>query len=451
MTDIKIFKELEQLLAVAKEASGVPGCVAAVYHKGEFYEAAAGVVNFKTNVAVTTDSVFQIGSITKSFTATLAMMLVSEGKLDLDSPVTDYLSNFTIAERSAAQTITIRHLLTHTSGIDGDLITDTGRGDDALEKFVELLQDVALLYPQGRFFSYANIGYIILGRIIEVIEGLSFEKVMRNRILNPLGMAHAAMSAEEALFFNTAIGHEMGAEGLHYAETAYAPRSNAPSGTVLGMSARDLLKFARFHMNRGVNEKNVRLLDEEIAAEMTKVHVEIPLSGRYTSWGLGWMQYYWDGADSFGHDGGWMGISAYLRISPENDFAAVLFANGPGAAQLYQDVMEPLLLAGTGGLPPELPCAPDQNNFNLSLYCGRYGRHGQHIDVFETDGQLKASLGGEYMDGSTLDFDVNLLQKDKVSCDFSIVPKPVSGYFLEFSDEGCPEFFHITERAFRRQ
>ncbi len=450
MTDVKIFENLDDLLTKAQKTSGVPGCVAAVYHNGKYYEAAAGVVNFKTAVPVTTESVFQIGSITKSFTATLVMMMVWEGKIDLDATITDYLPDFKLAEAGAAQSITIRHLLSHTSGIDGDLTTDTGRGDDCLEKFVNLLSDAKQLHAPGQFFSYCNVGYIILGRVIEVLENATFETVFQQRLLIPLGLKHSAISAEEALFYNTAIGHEMDEDGLRHAETAYAPRSNTPSGTVLGMSARDLLNFARFHMKGGVTLHDERLMNENMAAIMQKPQVLIPLSSRYTSWGLGWMQYYWGGADTYGHDGGWMGMSAYLRISPAHDFAVVLFANGPNSSQLYMDVMDPLLMAGTGALPPDLPEPPSQTVSNLSLYCGRYARHGQHIDIVNEGGALKACLAGEYMDGVNLEFDLNLLQRDRASCLFPGFPKVASGYFLDFDDEGRPCYFHVTERAFRR-
>ncbi|MFC7049464.1 serine hydrolase domain-containing protein [Emcibacter nanhaiensis] len=451
MSGNDIFYNLQELLGTARQATDVPGAVAAVYHKGEIYQAAAGVVNFRTGVAVTQDSVFQIGSVTKSLTATLVMMLVEEGKLDLEAPVTKYLDHFNLAQKEKTALITLRHLLSHTSGIDGDLIADTGRGEDCLEKFIRLLDGVNLLHEPGEFFSYCNVGYIILGRIIELVEGAPFDKVLKERLLVPLGLDHAVMFAEEALFFNTAIGHVMGPRGLDHAETAFAPRSNAPSGTVLGMSARDLLMFARFHMNKGVTAKGKRLVQEKTIAEMQKPQVRIPLSGRYTSWGLGWMQYYWDGADMTGHDGGWMGMSAYLRFSPRHDFAAVLLANGPGALQLYRAVMEPFLLAGAGFRAPALPAAPDQKNFDLSRYCGRYVRHGQSIDITLQGSRLKACLGGEYMDGATMEFDVNLIEHNRASCSFDGIPMPVSGYFPGFSGKGRPAYFHVTERAFRRR
>lgn len=444
-----IFATLGERLAAGRESSGVPGCVAAVYHRGRIYEAAAGVLDFETQTPVSVDSIFQIGSITKSFTATLAMMLVAEGRLELDTAITRYLPDFRLSVPGTADRITIRQLLCHTSGIDGDLIEDTGSEDDCIERFVARLADVGLLHEPGQFFSYCNVGYIVLGRIIEVIERAPFETVLRKRLLEPLGLASAVLGSGDAAGPARATGHEGDGGALRRAAMPYSPRSNGPSGTTLGMSARDLLTFACFHMNAGVLPCGEELLSAPLVSAMRQPQVQTPFSSRYTSWGLGWMQYYWHGADTFGHDGGWAGISAYLRISPRRDFAVVLFANGPGSARLYQEVMEPALLAGTGSLPPVLPEAPAQSGFDLTAYCGRYARHGQYIDVGLEGDVLKAMLAGTYQEDG-IAFKVKLLNRARARCRFPGLPQPISGYFLELDQNGIPAFFHVTERAFRR-
>ena len=107
--------------------------------KDEVVEAAYGVLNKVTGVETTTDSVFQIGSITKVYTATVAMQLVDEGLLELDAPIVDVLPELRLADDEVTKQVTMRHLLSHTSGIDGDVFTDTGRGDDCLEKYVAQL------------------------------------------------------------------------------------------------------------------------------------------------------------------------------------------------------------------------------------------------------------------------------------------------------------------------
>ncbi|MEV4896078.1 serine hydrolase domain-containing protein, partial [Nonomuraea sp. NPDC055795] len=149
--------------------SQVPGAVVAIGHGERTVDVAAGVLNTATGVEATADSIFQIGSITKVLTATLAMQLVDEGELDLDAPVRRYLPEFRIADERAAARITVRHLLCHVAGFEGDIFTDTGKGDDCVEKYVDVLREVPQLFEPGEMFSYNNAGFCVLGRIIEVV------------------------------------------------------------------------------------------------------------------------------------------------------------------------------------------------------------------------------------------------------------------------------------------
>ena len=129
-----------------------------------------------------TDSVFQIGSITKVWTATVVMQLVDEGLLDLDAPVVEVLPELRLADPDVTKQVTMRHLLTHTSGIDGDVFTDTGRGDDCLEKYVGLLGEAAQNHPLGATWSYCNSGFSLLGRVIEKLTGQTWDEALRDRL-----------------------------------------------------------------------------------------------------------------------------------------------------------------------------------------------------------------------------------------------------------------------------
>src|SRR5688500_7087716 len=119
-------KELQSRLEELTKKHKVVGAAVGVLHDGEGTEAAAGVVNLNTGVEVTPDTVFQIGSMGKSWTATVVMQMVDEGKLDLDVPVQTYLPTFKVADPEVSAKVTLRHLLPHTSGIDGDHFPDTG-------------------------------------------------------------------------------------------------------------------------------------------------------------------------------------------------------------------------------------------------------------------------------------------------------------------------------------
>src|SRR5213078_3078408 len=118
-----------------------------VLQDGKITQAAAGVINLDTGVEATTDTLFQIGSISKVWTTTVIMQLADEGKLDLDAPVQTYLPGFKVADPEVSAAVTLRHLLTHTSGIDGDHFEDFGRGDDCLERYVDACATLGQTHP----------------------------------------------------------------------------------------------------------------------------------------------------------------------------------------------------------------------------------------------------------------------------------------------------------------
>ena len=200
-------KTLQDRLADLRERHGVPGASLAVLHDDDVRTAASGILNLDTGVEATTDSLFQIGSITKVWTATLAMQLVDEGLLDLDVPIRTYLPDFRVADEGTSKAVTTRHLLTHTSGIDGDHFADTGRGDDVLERYVASCASLRCVLPLGATMSYCNTGFAILGRIVEVLRGSTWDAALQSHLVEPLELGHTATLPEDVLRFRAAIGH----------------------------------------------------------------------------------------------------------------------------------------------------------------------------------------------------------------------------------------------------
>ena len=179
-------RPLADLLEEGIARSKSPGASFAMFHDGQLHAAAAGILSVETGQRTTVNSMYQIGSITKVFTATLVLQLVEEGRLDLDKPIIEYLPDFMCADRAARARITTRHLLSHTSGLDGDFITDTGFGEDALRRYVDRCALLPQLHEPGNGFSYCNSGYVIAGRIVEVLRGRSWDHEFSSRILAPL-------------------------------------------------------------------------------------------------------------------------------------------------------------------------------------------------------------------------------------------------------------------------
>ena len=160
----------------------VPGATLAVGRGDELFDFATGVLNLSTGVETTTGSVFQIGSNTKVFTTTLIMQLVDAGQVELDAPVRRYLPDFALADPTAADEITVRQLLNHTSGIQGDYFTGFGRGDEAIERYVASLADIDLVHRPGQMWSYCNSGFAVAGRVAEVLAGIPYNKLLKERI-----------------------------------------------------------------------------------------------------------------------------------------------------------------------------------------------------------------------------------------------------------------------------
>ena len=169
----------QRRLEVLAKKHHVPGAQLGILDGDEIVDVAYGVLNNRTGQPATTDSVFQIGSISKVWTATVVMQLVDEGLIALDTPVVEVLPELQLSDPDVTKQLTIWHLLTHTSGIDGDVFTDTGRGDDCLEKYTELLADVAQNHPLGATWSYCNSGWSLLGRVIEKLTDQTWDQAMR--------------------------------------------------------------------------------------------------------------------------------------------------------------------------------------------------------------------------------------------------------------------------------
>jgi CubicO group peptidase (beta-lactamase class C family) len=401
----------------------VPGAAVAVAVDGHVIDHAAGVLSKATGVEATVDSVFQVGSITKVWTSTLVMQLVDEGAIELDAPVRRYLSEFRLADKAAAAAITVRQLLCHTAGFEGDIFTDTGTGDDCLEKYVPTLAEVEQLFPPGERFSYNNAGYCVLGRIVEVLRGKPFDDCMREHIFGPLGLTHAANGPYEAILHRAAVGH---LQPTPDADPQPAPvwalaRSNAPAGSMLAMRPRDLVTFARMHVKGGTAPDGTVVLSPDSVKAMQQRQVEVPRLGLMgNAWGLGWELFDWPGGRVIGHDGGTVGQSALLRVVPDGDVVIALLTNGGNPIAVYTELFHYLLRELAGIEMPPLPTPPAQREpIDAERYVGTYAAEIVEIVVSQdeqgrvwleqTPKGVLAQLGGEVerqelvrLDGDTL-------------------------------------------------
>ena len=261
-------------------------------------------------------------------------MLVQEGRLDLDTPIRAYLPEFRVQDEQAAAVVTPRNLLSHTSGFDGDHFTDTGRGDDALEFYVAGCADLPQIAPPGLIWSYSNSGYSILGRIVEVLHGETFENVLRERIFEPLALEHTVSFADEAIVHPVSVGHDPDQEAQQLAVSSpwALARAFGPMGAAVIASAGDVLRFVQPHLGGGA------LLDASLVAAMQEEQVGSSTICSGHAWGLGWILDRWGEIDVIGHDGNSIGQNAFMRVAPGERFGFCLQTNVGSALLLYREL-----------------------------------------------------------------------------------------------------------------
>ncbi|MGH4030980.1 serine hydrolase domain-containing protein [Actinomycetota bacterium Odt1-20B] len=377
--------------------SDVPGASLAFCHDGRVHRFATGVLNTATGAAVHTDSLFQIGSVTKVWTATQLMLLVEQGRLALDARVVDVLPGFTVRDPDAGARITVRHLLTHTSGVDGDLFLDTGRGDDCLERYVAACADLEQTFPVGDSHSYCNSGFVVAGRLVEHVTGQVWDRALREQICEPLGLAHTWTLPEDVLRFGAAMGHTDSGE---VAPAWGLPRSVGPAGLICA-SAADVVAFGRAHLTPGA------LLADPAVMWRPQVDLPNPHDGG-RQWGIGWCLDEWDGQQVLSHTGDTIGQHAALWVLPDtgagsgtgtgSDTGAAsgagtviaVLTNGGRSAE-FQHRLVGELLAELHQVVVPAPIAPPQRPVAVEVapFTGVYERAGSRIHVTAHDGRLR--------------------------------------------------------------
>src|SRR2546421_6376235 len=162
--------KLGKVVEAAMKEFDVPGVSVGILHEGKELTAGYGITNIEFPLPVDDETLFQIGSTTKTFTATAIMQLVDDGLVDLEAPVRSFLPKFRVSEEAIGDQILVRHLLTHMGGWLGDYFDDVGRGEDALRRIVSRMASrTPQLTPLGKWWSYNNAGFYVAGRIIEVV------------------------------------------------------------------------------------------------------------------------------------------------------------------------------------------------------------------------------------------------------------------------------------------
>ena len=330
------FDELGEVIGQAMARHRVPGVAIGIYHDGAEETAGFGVTTIENPLPVDADTLFQIGSISKTYTGTIIMRLVEEGRLDLNAPVRAYVPELRLADEAVASRVTLRHLLTHTAGWAGDFFVETGPGDNALALAVAHLVELPQLTPPGAVYSYNNAGFYLAGRVIKIVTGKPFEQAAREMIFEPLGMDRTFYAAADAITYRTSAGHLVWADDDQ--PTVARPwglaRCANPVGGIVS-SLRDQLRYARFHLGDGTVPNGARLLSPESMALMRTALART--DNGCGEVGVTWMLKPVGGERTVRHTGSTNGQQATLTMAPSRNFAFVALTNNNRGSLLHAE------------------------------------------------------------------------------------------------------------------
>ena len=385
--------ELQEKAAALAEEHRVPGVSAGILHDGEEHYAYHGVTSLENPLNVDESTLFQIGSTTKTYTATVIMRLVDEGRVRLDERVRTYVPEFTVQDEDAAAAVTVLQILNHTAGWAGDFFADTGAGDDALARYVARMAELAQVNPPGTIASYNNAAFSLAGRLIEKVTGTTYEQAVKDLLLDPVGLDESYFFGGDVMTRRFAVGHTLREreDRVAVARPVLLPRSAAPAGGIWA-TARDQVRYARFHLGDGTGGGGARVLTGESLELMRVPTFSLEGGALGDAVGISWMIRDAGGVRLVSHGGGTNGQISAFSIVPERGFAVAVLTNSSKGQELQQELVRWALerFLGVSEAEPE-PLHLDEAA--LREFCGAYRSDTSVVEVSAGDARLLVSLG----------------------------------------------------------
>jgi CubicO group peptidase (beta-lactamase class C family) len=294
----------------------IPGLSLLVVKSGKIVRAEGfGLANVELQVPVKPETIFQSGSVGKQFTATAVMMLVEEGKLRVDDPLTKYFADAPVSWKD----VTVRELLSHTAGF-GDYPKDFNfRKDWTEDEELKLIESIPLAYPPGTSWAYSNFGYVTLGILIHRVTGEFYSDFLQQRIFQPLGMQSTRIISEADIVPNRAAGYRLVKGELKNQEWV-APLVNTTADGSLYFSILDLAKWN----DALYTEKLLKHSSLDLMWTPVKLKNGQPNKGHY---GFGWFIDERSGHRCIHHDGSWQGFETAIDRYVDDQLTVVALAN----------------------------------------------------------------------------------------------------------------------------
>ena len=374
----------EQLREKVSEAGArleVPGVAVGVYHDGEEHYGFHGVTSIENPLPVDENTLFQFGSTGKTFTATAMLRLVDQGLVDLNETVRTYVPEFRLKDEDTAAKVKVGQLFNHTAGWSGDLLDNTGDGDDALALYVAKMADLEQVTPLGSTVSYNNASLSLAGRIIEKVTGKTYEQAIKELVFEPLGLTASYFFTNDIMTRRFAVGHTQHPDGKVAVARPWAlPRGSHPAGGI-SSTAGDQIKWARFHLGDGRAEDGSRVLAEELLKSMQQPTVDMRGSALGDYVGLSWLLRDVDGVRLVSHGGSTNGQYSAFVMVPEREFAVAVLTNcGPNGSELHDELVKWALEAYLGVIDKD-PDPVELSEADLVPYAGHYETIAAECDV----------------------------------------------------------------------
>lgn len=364
-TPFLLRRELQHRLDTLARAHRVPGAQLVLDTGAELVAVHTGTADVSTGVPFTVDTAVPLGSLTKPWTAALVLLLAEDGDLDLDDPVAEYL-----AELRDVPEVTIRQLLSHTSGLPTGPDSDTAARTAAGRYLSTICTAQDLLFEPGTDFSYSNAGYVAAGCLAETITGMSWQEAVEALLLEPMGITPAFLGMAN-LVRPVAAGHALNtATGRARAVRQNLALLEAPAGA-LSASAMDISVLGRALAGRSLS------LPSGIVKQMSHPEDAARAGALGDGWGLGLALFQQDDKLWCGHDGNAQGTSCHLRVEPDSGVVVAFAGNAGAATALWRELVEDLeetigvripaaIAPANAGVPVTLPdCAGTYANGSI--------------------------------------------------------------------------------------
>lgn len=350
------YDEIDAYIGKQLEVLDIPGAVLAIVEGNRIVHIKGFGLTRPGGAVPTSDTPFILGSLTKSFTALAIMQLVEAGKIGLDDPIQLYLPWFRVADPTASGHITVRHLLTHTSGLSKQVGMQAIANLDDLpragERQARSLANTKLTHQPGLVFEYSNMNYNLLGLIIEAASGEPYVDYVHEHIFISLEMRHSYRSKAVAQQNGLAVGYRSWF-GIPVADPDLpVPSGSLPSGGLIS-STEDLSHYLIAYLNGG-QYGGVQVLSPEGIAQLTKPAVETGISVPGVDYGMGWVIQETSRGRRIWHNGKVPDYFSYMALLPEQNSGIVLLGNVNHTASMYD-----ISMVGAGaasllaGLQPE--------------------------------------------------------------------------------------------------